>query len=352
MNLTLLQEYLHPYDECRILGRPFSAGSCAGELIALTRRGEETVRLHILQYDDTYSERLAEADAAEWENPPLPPPVTRRETMLQEREGVSPSLLVEHVKALRWGEVRLETSGSQYGVPPENDLPSAFLLAAFLREGWRPSAPLDEAALERCALSEIELRCHELPHLPEGAPVTLCPGETTETHVAQVPVTLRAGDMNLPVSFGGDGGVHTAYLYRMKISDLWEEYRALFRAHRSREGLTAADIAAIDRSEQNLLMLLPEVCPEGMGLPTVEYEIAGGEDISLDLWSRAVLDGPPISAGSSALLFMAKPEEKTGPHGLPLRACALNGAVPLDTGTVEAEVFRWHRRVCHPEIVL
>ena len=119
MNLTLLQEYLHPYDECRILGRPFSAGSCAGELIALTRRGEETVRLHILQYDDTYSERLAEADAAEWENPPLPPPVTRRETMLQEREGVSPSLLVEHVKALRWGEVRLETSGSQYGVPPE-----------------------------------------------------------------------------------------------------------------------------------------------------------------------------------------------------------------------------------------
>ena len=45
MNLTLLQEYLHPYDECRILGRPFSAGSCAGELIALTRRGEETVQI-------------------------------------------------------------------------------------------------------------------------------------------------------------------------------------------------------------------------------------------------------------------------------------------------------------------
>ena len=40
MNLALLQEYLRPYDECRILGRPFSAGFCDGELIALTRRGE------------------------------------------------------------------------------------------------------------------------------------------------------------------------------------------------------------------------------------------------------------------------------------------------------------------------
>ena len=61
MNLALLQEYLRPYDECRVLGRPFSAGSCDGELIALTRRGE-AVCLHLLQYDSTYSERLAEAE--------------------------------------------------------------------------------------------------------------------------------------------------------------------------------------------------------------------------------------------------------------------------------------------------
>ena len=89
-----------------------------------------------------------------------------------------------------------------------------------------------------------------------------------------------------------------------------------------------------------------------MGLPTVEYEIAGGEDISLDLWSQEALDGPVQSGGSSTLLFMAKPEEKTGPHGLPLKACVLQHPCPLDTQTVKAELFRWHRRVAHPPVVL
>ena len=351
MDLALVQEDLRPYDQCRILGRPFSAGPCAGELIALTRRGEEAVRLHILQYDSTYSERLAEAEEAAWEEPALPPS-TPRESMLREREAVSPDLAVAHVKSLRWGEERLEISGSQYGVMPENDVPSLLLLGAFLREGWRPGAPLDGAALERCALSEIELRCHALPEGPGEGPLVIEPGDTTETYTAQVPVTLTAGEMDLSLAFGGDGGEHTAYLHRMKIADLWEEYRALFCAHRSREGLTAEDLAAIGRSERNLLELLPEVCPEGMGLPTVEYEIAGGEEISLDLWSREVLDGPLRPGGSSALLFLAKPEEGTGPHGLPLRACVLRGPVPLDTQAVEAELFRWHRRVCHPPIVL
>lgn len=350
MNLALLLEYLRPYDECRVLGRPFSAGSCDGELIALTRRGE-AVCLHLLQYDSTYSERLAEADETVWEEPALPP-ATRRESMRQERREVAPVLAVEHAKALRWGEVRLEIAGSEYGVMAENDVPSLLLLSAFLREGWRPQAPLEEAALERCALSRMELRCDTLPDLPEGAAVTLEPGETTETYLSEVPVTLTAGTMDLTLPFGGDGGTHTAYLRRMVISDVWEEYRALFRAHRSREGLTAADMAAIDRSEQNLLALLPEVCPEGMGLPTVEYEIAGGEDISLDLWSQEALDGPVQSGGSGALLFMAKPEEKTGPHGLPLKACVLQHPCPLDTQAVEAELFRWHRRTVHPSIVL
>ena len=99
-----------------------------------------------------------------------------------------------------------------------------------------------------------------------------------------------------------------------------------------------------------LFRSLPEVCPEGMGLPTVEYEIAG--DISLDLWTRRALDGPPQPSGSSALLFMPRPREKTGPHGLPLRAAVLSDPLPLDTESVEAEVFRWHRRVAHPPIVL
>lgn len=350
MNLILLQEYLHPFDECRILGRPFSAGDCAGELIALTRRGEE-VCLHMLQYDSTYSERLAEAEEAAWEEPALPP-ATRREELRRERRGVTPALAVEHLKALRWGDTRLEIAGSQHGVMEENDVPSLLLLSAFLREGWRPQAPLDEAALERCALSRMDLRCTELPHLPQDAPVTLEPGDTTETYLAEAGVTLTAGEMDLTLPFGGDGGTHIAYLRRMVISDVWEEYRALFRAHRSREGLTAEDMAAIDRSEKNLLELLPEVCPEGMGLPTVEYEIAGGEDLSLDLWNREALDSPPRPGGSSALLFMAKSEEKTGPHGLPLRACTIDTPCPLDTRTVEAELFRWHRRVRHPAIVL
>lgn len=350
MNLALLQEYLRPYDECRILGRPFSAGFCDGELIALTRRGE-AVCLHMLQYDSTYSERLAEAEEPAWEEPALTA-ATRRESMRQERREVAPVLAVEHAKALRWGEVRLEIAGSEYGVMPENDVPSLLLLSTFLREGWQPQAPLDEAALERCALSRMELRCDALPDLPEGAAVTLEPGETTETYLSEVPVALTAGTIDLTLPFGGDGETHTAYLRRMVVSDVWEEYRALFRAHRSREGLTAADMAAIDRSEQNLLALLPEVCPEGMGLPTVEYEIAGGEDISLDLWSQEALDGPVQSGGSSTLLFMAKPEEKTGPHGLSLKACVLQHPCPLDTQTVKAELFRWHRRVAHPPVVL
>lgn len=350
MNLALLQEYLRPYDECRVLGRPFSAGSCDGELIALTRRGE-AVCLHLLQYDNTYSERLAEAEAEAWEKPAAMP-ATQRESMRQERQEVAPVLAVEHVKALRWGEVRLEIAGSEYGVMAENDMPSLLLLSAFLREGWLPHAPLEETALERCVLSRMELRCDALPDLPEGAPVTLEPGETTETYLSEVPVTLTAGTMDLTLPFGGDGETHTAYLRRMVVSDVWKEYRSLFRAHRSREGLTAADIASIDRSEQNLLMLLPEVCPEGMGLPTVEYEIAGGEGISLDLWSQEALDGLVQSGGSGTLLFMAKPEEKTGPHGLPLKACVLQHPCPLDTQTVEAELFRWHRRVAHPSIVL
>lgn len=350
MNLTLLQEYLRPYDECRILGLPFSDGSCTGELIGLTRRGEE-VCLHLLQYDDTYSERLAEAEEAEWEDP-LPPPATRRESLRQERDGVAPALAVAHARALRWGEMRIEIAGSEYGVMPENDVPSLFLLAAFLREGWRPQAPLDEAALERCALSRLELRCAALPDLPTGTLVTIERGETVETYLAQVPVTLTAGEMDLALPFPGDGAVHTAYLRRMTVTDLWAEYRALFRAHRSRENLTAEDLAAIDRSERNLLELLPEVCPEGLGLPTVEYEIAGDEDISLDFYAREELDGPLRPAGSSALLVMARPEEKTGPHGLPLRACTLYTPCPLDTQTVEAELFRWHRRVSHPPLVL
>lgn len=366
MNLQELREGIPSIEECLVLGRPFASGSCTGCVIGLTRQGEQA-KLYFLQYDDTYGERLEEAELSAMDNPPKPPATLREELVEQEQSQrqTEPRLTVEHLRSVEIGGVAYPVSGSSYRAVEGTDWEGILLLETFLRAGWRPEGILTEAPLERCFLLEAEIG-RSLPSLGDistAGPVVLMSARRVESYLVQKPLRLQVGDgRGEAVTFGGDGAEHAVYLHRAYLYDPYEAYREMYRQYRARPGLTAEERTAADRAEESLYELLPSVCPEGMLLPVVEYETAEG--LSLDIRARSVLDGPPptpsvsqsgggpVVSSASSMLFLAKADQEAGRHGLPLRAAVVEVPVPPGTEEIDAELFRWHRSVTPEPLVL
>lgn len=95
-----------------------------------------------------------------------------------------------------------------------------------------------------------------------------------------------------------------------------------------------------EEMKQMVLRTLETDCPEGMGYFTVEYECTR-ENCSLQFYAAEDLDSVPEEKTSCTSVFMSrgKPEQEIGPHGLRSRIAVIQYAVPVQTQTLDAELF-------------
>ena len=164
----------------------------------------------------------------------------------------------------------------------------------------------------------------------EGQEISVRLGKVGRSFLVEKPVCLRPGE-EAEITFSlEDGRSGICYVNRVYPIDIWRENEERFRDPRYLEIMTAEEL---EKHKKEFFEGLEQDCPRGMCYLGIEYECT--LDGNLTFYDSAWLDEEPaIHSGSVTIRMMIlKPDEPTGPHGLPMRGCAIQ--TPLDPAVKE-----------------
>lgn len=145
---------------------------------------------------------------------------------------------------------------------------------------------------------------------------------------------------------GSNGEFYSFYIHNAYLYDVWAEQEKLFQDPRYLEHMTLDEL---EKMKREYYSNLEEICPKGYYFPIVEYETEAF--LSFDLYSSDWLQQPPLHS-NRAMLFFASPEEKTGRHGLPLKAVLLQYPVLPGTKDLNTELIIYKKTVANSPITV
>lgn len=125
------------------------------------------------------------------------------------------------------------------------------------------------------------------------------------------------------------------YIHRVYLIDLKEEIKKTLDNPKLIENFSVEELK---KAKKEAIEFAKELCPKGMRIPVIEYET---EEASLQIYAHEYLEMESSNKSSFFILGM-KPDEKTGIHGLPLKAIALEYAVPKDTTEINIEILGYY----------
>ena len=228
----------------------------------------------------------------------------------------------------------------------EDQLHFLYMLGQGLRLGTLEEVPLERLLIVNYELSaeepELAKRIFQSPDSPE---ITL---QLSPRHIAiplQKRMRLKTGEYARPkvVHLTGEAGC-TVYIHGISFFDAWEDARTRFEDPRYTENFTEEQIAQF---RQELMDILPGICPQGYVLPLIEYEC--DRDYQMQFYSSEYLRCAPKHESVSAF-FMMHADKDTGPMGYRARVCQLEAVPAGFAGDLPVELFACYKMEAEREV--
>lgn len=343
MNFEGFYEWIqqYQYDEIRIIGRDAILRKKPAHVAAMMRKGDQ-VELCVLLQDAPKKEPEIQ-DYTQQSR-------TNRELMEQSRLCRS----WPFIRQLKVDGLVLESLGESMGTLNTGDLGGMYLMAKLTDAGWRlpedhmfyhqdwEQQPIQLMHSRFCCTSE------SLPDLERanvraiwnvcpvwyqiGKPVELAIEDTVKDEEGQTKITFTLDEPDGTVQEG------ICYINRVTLQDMWEvEEQRFADPQYQKQMLECMSQEEFLSMKQQSFQVLEQMCPRGMCLPVVEYECT--LDAGLEFYTQDYLNAPPVCRSSSAI-YLSKPEQEQGKHGLPLKSVVLQSPVPPDTQKMQAELFQ------------
>ena len=234
--------------------------------------------------------------------------------------------------------------GEQWNV--EDQLYFLYMLEQGLRLGTLEDVPFD-----RLLITHYELAAEEPEVAKRIFEHMVSPEITVQLSVRHITIPvykrlrLKTGDYARPkvVHLTGEAGC-TVYIHGISFFDAWEDARTRFEDPRYTENFTEEQIAQF---RQELMDILPGICPQGYVLPLIEYEC--DRDYQMQFYSSEYLRRAPKHQ-SVASFFMMHPDKDTGPMGYRARVCQLEAVPAGFAGDLPVELFACYKMEAEREV--
>lgn len=234
--------------------------------------------------------------------------------------------------------------GEQWNV--EDQLHFLYMLERGLRLG-----ALEEVPFERLLITHYELAAEEpvvakrIFQSPDNPEITV---QLSQRHISiplQKRMRLKTGEYAHPkvVHLTGEAEC-TVYIHGISFYDAWEDVRTRFEDPRYTENFTEEQIAQF---RQELMDILPGICPQGCVLPLIEYEC--DRDYQMQFYSSEYLRCAPKHESVSSFLMMHSDKE-TGPMGYRARVCQLEAVPAGFAGELPVELFAYYKMEAGREV--
>lgn len=327
MNFELLKGYTPNFDELIIMDTQIFLGDVYVQFIGAVRSGQ-TVFIYALQFDEAAF--LAEQQLEE-KPPELNKRITNRQYMRLSETQPTYATPLQNLCSIETNGQSLEVSSSSSSRVCEHDWEKILLLHYFQSHGFEPCEKLLHLPFEGLMLTTIELY-GSFESIPLSDAVRL----HFNNDVVKIPVQKRLKltvGKKYPRAYALSAD-HLFYIHSVSLLDFAEEIQKQFDDPHMQAKFSLEEIF---RMKQEIRAHTRNVCPEGKRLPLIEYETQ--EDISLQIemtqYLNARHDAPD---GASAIAIFVSSDEKTGRHGLPIKAVALKTPVDKDVTELSVEV--------------
>lgn len=347
MNIRSLSNLLSQTDELTVIGKGAVVDGVICHVLGLVRSGRQ-LRLLVLQYDESFQQRVEEGEAAGLDGALVRSATNRME--LAGRDRVESANPLQAVSVVGIGEREFAVHQSEHRRLHSQDCESVVILTEFLRHGWQPDG-IDIQSIDMLFLCSLELDGDyaAIPTFGENPALRFSMRPASVACLVEQPITLTVGGSYPDRLWFRDavtGEKHWAQINRVYLADMWVEMAKTFDDPRLHEKVTPEQIAQARSDFEERFI---KICPRGMCFPIIEYECE--EDISLQFYSRAYLDATPVHR-SSAMGFIVSPDQPTGILGLKLKAAVIQEPFPANTISIEAELLQYHRTTIGSEIVI
>lgn len=332
MNYETFKGYREAFflDELKVIGKDVSLDGAQVHFAGMGRKGQQAF-FYFLEQQPSLEEQ------ADWRSER-----TNRESMLESEQADGKSAI--HISKVKIGDCAFEMQGGSCGALAQgNQLEAHFFFSQMMDAGWEipedsPFYSLDWSCIQLAAL-ELQGTYDKLPELAGNMEFTV--GFTSRSHILQIPVELKrgqAGELHFMLESGEEV---EGYVNQVDLSEPLKEEKEKFADRQYQERiLEHCSQEEFEDMKQTVFKTLEADCPEGMGYFTVEYECTR-ENFSLQFYAAEYLDSIPEVKESctSMIMFGGKSEQETGPHGPRNRIAVIQYAVPVETQTLQAELF-------------
>lgn len=269
----------------------------------------------------------------------------QRKLMKEHREGLTGRDSYLHCKEFCLGDQPLQVQGSS-GTPlrysAENYVEIELFFDMF-RAGWIVPDWLKDEEWDNLHLVTLDIAdAKALPQYSSGMSITIRHSSCYTECIVEKAITLNVGKSRSFCFADHYGDEVQCYINDVTLIDVWKSAEEQFRDPRLTERFSEEEIQKMKEQYQEMLQ---QKCPRGMCYFGIEYECS--KDFSLQFYSREYLSSvPEVHEGKAVFSVMSlKPDKKTGPHGLPLKGCAIQTPVSPDTAKMPAELFLYLEKI-------
>ncbi len=336
MNFNYLKNMQPIYDELKVIDKKTSIYGVIVEILGLVLC-EKKLTLYAIQYDE--NAWLAEQDAKEQPKKYVRRPKTNRQ-MLMKKSEVEYQIPFQNISTIKIGGKVFNVSVGSSSRLSDDDFQMTLLINEFMREGFCASTNIEYVNFSGLMLTALDLEgeFEQIPLIDGEDKILLTLGKSFRSYPARKKMTLGVNKNYLRAFTCGNGeNTIKFYINRVYLMDLGAEMEKIFENYELQEKFPPEDLK---RARKESDMYVHELCPKGKLLPVIEYET---EKAGLQFYLQEYLSAEP-SCNSSSLSFglRIKPDEKTGTHGLTLKAAALEAAVPEDTDEIHVEILEYY----------
>lgn len=345
MNYETFQTYMEVFhfEEVKIIGKDLCLDGEWIHVVGMGRKKEGTF-FYILEEQPALEERPV------WRQNQ-----TKRESMLESADRHDGNAL--HIRSIKIGEDLFEFQGGTGGNQAQAESAEAyFFFQQMIENGWRIPEDSCFYRLEWNCMGLVALHLKDsderLPVLAgEIEQVTL--GPTHKSYIIQRPVRLERGKTSqLSFSLEEGGEEMICYINSVDMTEpLIEEQERFNDAQYQERVLQHISRDEFEEMKKMALESIEADCPKGMGYFTVEYECTK-ENLNAQFFVTADLDSisKPKKGCTSMIIMGGKPEQEIGPHGFRNRCTVVQYAVPVETKTLEAELFMMTETIQEKEL--
>ena len=347
MNIEYLQNLLSRIDEIKIIGKNVEIDCVVCNVAGLVRYGQQ-LRLIILEYDEQFRNQIEEMEISELCDIRKVPETNR--IMMKDREGINAAQPFSAIKNVIIGDIEFEVSGSENRRLNVQDGESVLFLSELLRNGWNPEG-IDYQNIDMLFLNSIELAGNytKIPDLENNPMLHFTMRKDSISYLVEQPVTLAVnGQYPEKLWFKNEktGEEHWAQINSVYLNDMWADMEKVFSDPNFLKQMTEEQIA---ESKKDFEERFTEICPRGMCYPVVEYECE--ECISLQFYTKQYLESKPVHK-NGGMGFIVRTEKPIGVLGLKLKAAIIQEPVPVNTVSIEAELFQYYKSTTTDDIIL